>query len=151
MSRIFQVLISVCVISIFGCGAPADDTPLGRECAAVLARPEKQVDEVKVQHVLIAFVGAMRGSESKRNFAEARALAEDVFKRARGGEDFTSLMKTYSSDDGGGTYTLTQANRGDYAHDFHAIAFRLAVGEIGVAVYDADTSPFGWHVIKRLE
>ncbi len=140
-----------CSIALVGCGAATDDTPLGRECAAILARPEQPVDKVVVQHVLIAFVGAMRGSESKRNQAEARALAEDVLKRARGGEDFASLMKKYSTDEGGGTYTLSQKERGTFAHDFEAVGFRLAVGEIGIAVYDPDRSPFGFHVIKRLE
>lgn len=134
-----------------GCGDPPDDTPLGREASALLARSEQKVEQVKVQHVLVAFVGATRGSESKHTYAEARALAEDLLKRARAGEDFDVLMKTYSNDDGPGTYTLTQADRGDYAHDFQAVAFRLAVGEIGVAAYDPGTCPFGWHVIKRLE
>jgi len=26
----------------------------------------------------------------------------------------------------------------------------LAVEEVGLATYDKDASPFGWHVIKRL-
>ena len=40
---------------------------------------------------------------------------------------------------------------GPDARDFPGVAFRLAVGEIGVAVYNPDRSPFGFHVIKRLE
>ena len=116
-----------------------------------MARPEQAVDKVKVQHVLVAFVGAKRGSESKRTYDEARKLTEELLQRARGGEDFAGLMKTYSTDEGGGTYTLTQQDRSGYAENFHQIAFRLAVGEIGVAPHHRSKSPFGWHVIKRLE
>jgi parvulin-like peptidyl-prolyl isomerase len=147
---------SRCVLAAFACAFsacsdPPDDTPLGRDIAAIMARPEQTVDKVKVQHVLLAFVGAKRGSESKRTYAEARTLTEELLKRARDGEDFATLMQKYSSDEGGGTYTLTQADRYDYAQNFHQIAFRLAVGEIGVAAHHPSKSPFGWHVIKRLE
>jgi hypothetical protein len=34
---------------------------------------------------------------------------------------------------------------------FGDVAFGLAVGEVGLAAYHAATSPYGWHVIKRLE
>ena len=69
-----------------------------------MARPEQTAEKVKVQHVLVAFVGAKQGSESKRTYAEARTLTEELLKRARDGEDFASLMTKYSSDDGGGNY-----------------------------------------------
>ncbi|HUR27900.1 MAG TPA: peptidylprolyl isomerase [Planctomycetota bacterium] len=133
------------------CGDPPDETPLGREASAILARPEQEVDHVKVSHVLVAFVGATRGSESGRTESEARTLAEELLKRARAGEDFDALMNQYSNDDGGGTYPLTEDDRHDYAEDFQAVAFRLAVGEIGIANYHPSRSPFGWHVIKRIE
>ena len=116
-----------------------------------MARPEQKVDKVRVQHVLVRFVGAKAGSESKRTYAEARTLTEELLKRARDGEDFGGLMTKYSTDEGGGDYTLTQADRDDYARNFHEIAFRLAVGEVGVAAHHRSKSPFGWHVIKRLE
>ena len=117
-----------------------------------MARPEHAVEKVRVQHVLVAFVGAKRGSESKRTYDEARKLTEELLQRARGGEDFAGLMKKYSTDEGGGTYTVTQANRNDdFVPNFHEIAFRLGVGEIGVAAHHRSKSPFGWHVIKRLE
>ena len=34
---------------------------------------------------------------------------------------------------------------------FGNVGFKLAVGEIGIADYDPKTSPFGYHVIKRVE
>lgn len=132
-------------------GDPPDETPLGRDAAALLARPEQQVQQVTVQHVLLAFVGATRGSESGHTMEEARTLTSDVLARARAGEDFNALMKQYSGDEGGGTYVLTQDNRDTYADDFSAAAFRLQVGEIGVVAYHHVRAPFGWHVIKRLK
>jgi len=143
------LVVLACAVS--ACSDPPDDTPLGRDIAAIMARTEHGAEKVKVQHVLVAFVGAKQGSESKRTYAEARTLTDELLKRARDGEDFATLMQKYSSDDGGGTYTLTQADRYDYAQNFHQIAFRLAVGEIGVAAHHRSKSPFGWHVIKRLE
>lgn len=134
-----------------GCGDPPDDTPLGRDVAAVLARREQAVEQVTVQHVLVAFVGATRGSESNRSYEEARTLAEELLKRARSGEDFPAMMDRYSTDEGGGTYSMTQKSRHGYAKSFHKVAFRLAVGEVGVAAYDPSKCPFGFHVIKRIE
>ena len=34
---------------------------------------------------------------------------------------------------------------------FGNVGFKLAVDEIGVADYDPTTSPYGWHVIKRVK
>jgi parvulin-like peptidyl-prolyl isomerase len=34
---------------------------------------------------------------------------------------------------------------------FGDVGFTLRVGEIGLAPHDPTTSPFGWHVIKRIE
>lgn len=150
-TRTIAAGLFVAMLALASCGDPPDESPLGKEASGILARPEQAVDKVTVQHVLVAFVGATRGSESKRNYDQARALTEELLKRARAGEDFPGLVKQYSSDAGGGTYTLTQDDRGEYAHDFQAVAFRLAVGEIGVAAYDPGKCPFGWHVIKRLE
>lgn len=130
---------------------PPDESPLGRDAAASLARPEQAVEKVKLQHVLLAFVGAKRGSESGHTEEEARALTSDVLARARAGENFTALMKQYTYDEGEGTYVLTQDDREDYAEHFADVGFRLQVGEIGVAPYHRVKSPFGWHVIKRIE
>ena len=154
MLRLHEIPRSLLIplaIALSGCGEPPDDTPLGRDAAGILARSEQVVEKVTVQHVLVAFVGATRGSESGRSHAQARALTEEIAALARAGEDFEGLMLKYSTDEGGGTYTLTQSDRDDYAKDFQAVAFRLAIGEIGVAAYDPSRSPFGWHVIKRLE
>ncbi len=142
------VAIALCLTA---CSDPPDDTPLGQDCARIMARPEVEAPQVKVQHVLLAFVGAKRGSESKRTYAEARSATVQVLSRARSGDDFAALVKQHSGDDGDGIFTLTATNRADFAVNFAAISCRLAVGEVGVAAHHASKSPFGWHVIKRLE
>ncbi len=42
-------------------------------------------------------------------------------------------------------------DRGNMATGFGDLSFSLAVGEIGIAEYDPKTSPFGWHIIKRVQ
>jgi hypothetical protein len=146
------LLVCFASFALSACGDPPDDSPAGREFTAIMAKPEQQVDAVKVSHVLIAFVGAKQGSEAGRDFGQARELAMDVLARARKGEDFAELMKKYPADSGGGTYRITQAERGSgYVRSFGDVAFRLAVGEVGLATYHRSKSPFGFHVIKRLE
>lgn len=149
MHRIARALPFLAILP--ACSDPPDDSPLGREMTALLARPEQDVEQVKVQHILVAFVGAKKGSESKRTMDQARELATDVLARARKGEDFTAMMKSYTGDESTGFFTLTPSNRGEYARDFAAVAFRLAPGEFGVTTFSWAGSPFGFHVIKRLE
>ena len=42
-------------------------------------------------------------------------------------------------------------NRADMAGGFADVSFSLQVGEVGMAEYDPATSPFGWHIIKRIQ
>jgi len=130
------------------CSDPPDDSPLGRETAALLARPEQKVDQVKVQHILIAFVGAKRGSDSNRTYEQAQQTAADVLARARKGEEFAALMKEYGRDEAA-TYMVRHDS--DFVADFKAVALRLQPGEVGVVAHHRTRSPFGFHVIKRVE
>ena len=41
--------------------------------------------------------------------------------------------------------------RGQMVAAFGDVGFSLEVGEISTSVFDATTSPFGWHIIKRYE
>jgi parvulin-like peptidyl-prolyl isomerase len=43
------------------------------------------------------------------------------------------------------------ATRSGMVRAFGDVAFGLAVGEVGMANYSAGGSPYGWHIIKRLE
>lgn len=43
------------------------------------------------------------------------------------------------------------ASRDQMVPGFGDLAFSLEVGDVGIVPYDAKSSPFGWHVLKRLE
>ena len=122
-----------------------------------MARKEHTAEKVRVQHVLIAFKGADR-AKVERSQEVAMELALQLFQRAQKGEDFAALMK-YSDDPGGGDYTMTAAENPDppaigrkgMVPGFGDVAWRLEVGDIGLTVYDTKASPFGYHIVKRVE
>ena len=114
---------------------------------------------VTVQHVLISF-GRKSGKKVERTKKEAEELAYQILERAQNGEEFDALVKEYTNDSYPGIYTMTnrgaarRANsypRQDMAASFGDVAFSLEVGEVGIAKYSAGMSPFGWHIIQRLE
>jgi parvulin-like peptidyl-prolyl isomerase/uncharacterized Zn finger protein (UPF0148 family) len=76
---------------------------------------------------------------------QARAKAEDILKRARGGEDFAALAKEFSIDgsknDGG---ELGWFGRGQMVKPFEDAAFALQAGQIS----DVVESEFGFHIIQ---
>jgi len=80
--------------------------------------------------------------------AAAKKKAEDVAARARKGEDFALLARTYSEDAGskaqGGD--LPPFARGAMVKPFEEAAFAMAPGEIRGPV----KSDFGYHVIKMI-
>jgi hypothetical protein len=127
--------------------------------AAQQAKPEHQDAEVTIQHCLIGVAG--RGTAARHSPEEACALAAQVYARALAGEDFDLLVKNHTDDSHPGLWTLSlepATKPGVFARKqmvpaFGDTAWRLAVGEIGVAAYDGDApqpkSPFGWHIVKR--
>ncbi len=141
-------------------GAAAKRVKLEEIAAEFMKKEEHKDPEIQVQHILIGFAGAGR-SGATRSQDEAAALVLELMSKIEAGEDFTDLMKKNSEDPGPGTYTmvLDAANvvqgesypRQGMVKAFGDTGWRLKVGEIGVANYDTTTSPFGYHIVKRLK
>ena len=129
----------------------------------VMAKKSKkkaEPDRVVVQHFLIAFEKSVKGKEIERSKKEAGKLAEELYQRALDGEDFDALVKEYTDDSYPGIMRLTNKGaplrsdsrtRDEVVFGFGDMAFTLELGEIGIVNYGFSASPYGWHVIKRLE
>jgi parvulin-like peptidyl-prolyl isomerase len=144
------LLVSLVCLSLVGLA------PLG---AAEKKKKNRNPDVVTVQHVLISFKGKI-SKPVERTKKQAETLAWEIFDRAEAGEDFDALVKEYTNDSHPGIYTMVNrgvaqppgvSKRGDMAVNFGDISFRLDVGEVGMAKFHAELSPFGWHIIKRIE
>jgi hypothetical protein len=114
---------------------------------------------VKVQHILIGFKKSIPGKELERTRGQAKTLAGELLDRAQAGEDFDALVKQYTDEQHPGIYVLSNDGvpkpagghaRKDMALRFGDVAFKLEVGEVGLAAHHATLCPFGYHVIKRL-
>lgn len=130
---------------------PAAKVDMDADAKALMAKPEQPDTKIEIQHILISFQGAPRMRGVTRSKDEAKALAEKVYAEAIGGGDFNALVKQYTNDSAPGIYPLTKATRAGMVQGFGDVGFRLKVGEIGVSVWDAKASPYGWHIIKRLK
>jgi len=127
----------------------------------LLAKKKKAEPQlVGVQHILIAFKGSGSGKKIDRTKKQAQALAEELLQRAQQGEDFDALVKEYTNDSYPGRYRMSNRDaprmsnvvpRNGMVMYFGDVAFGLEVGEIGMARHHHAHSPYGWHIIKRLE
>jgi peptidyl-prolyl cis-trans isomerase SurA len=127
---------------------------------SVTAADETEPDRVVVQHLLIGFKRSVPSKKLERTKKEARALAEKLYQRAVDGEDFGKLVEEYTDDSYPGLMSLTNRGaplRGDsrsrdgVVPGFGDASFALEVGEITLVKYSYGASPYGWHIIKRLE
>jgi peptidyl-prolyl cis-trans isomerase A (cyclophilin A) len=119
-------------------------------------------DHVAVQHILIAFQGSIPEEKITRSREAAQALALDIFGRAKKGEDFDRLVKSFTDDEYPGIYRMANFGlellkekkeypRAGMVWSFGEVGFGLPVGGVGLAAYDPISSKYGWHIIKRLE
>jgi hypothetical protein len=131
---------------------PTSPAPAGAEL--------KEPDHITIQHVLIGFTGSVPGKNITRTREEAMKLAEEILARAKKGEDFDELVKKYTDDAAPGIYSMANKGvtpaAGEYARGrmvpaFGDAGFPLQVGEFGMAPYDKDKSPYGWHIVKRVK
>lgn len=124
--------------------------------AELMARPEREgVAEIEVQHLLVSFGGA--GTRASRSKAEAEALAASLYAQLQAGADLDALVKEHTDDSYPGVYVMTASPsrepgkypRAGMVPAFGNVGWRLDVGQVGVAGFDPETSPYGWHIIQR--
>jgi cyclophilin family peptidyl-prolyl cis-trans isomerase len=127
----------------------------------------KEPEHISVQHILIGFKDAVgfAGREvpekaKTRTQEQAKVLAYDLLSRAKGGADFDQLVTEFTDDSPPGIYGMAntgvtpvgdEAQRQGMVAAFGDVGFALQVGEIGIADYDVQSSPFGFHIIKRVK
>ena len=151
--RISCGLFFLCLFA-FSCGKKVDE----QKAADSGPEPER----IEVQHILIAFQGSVPGKNITRTQSEAGDLAKEILEKAKKGEDFDALVKQYTDDAFPGRYKMTNygvpndASKEEYERRhmvpaFGDVGFKLQTGQAGLAEYDPATSPYGWHIIKRLQ
>src|SRR5439155_26418245 len=105
---------------------------------------------INARHVLIQYMGCkMADAKIVRTREQARAVAEDVLKKLKAGEDFQRIVLDYSDEPNAGSRggSLGRFGRGTMDKQFEEAAFALAPGELSGIV----ETPFGFHVIQRME
>ena len=166
--RLVAGVAALCIVTTaIGCASSGGSkTQAGTTATAkaggetMTTTPTKEPDHIKVQHILIGAKGTVPGKSITRSLEEAKTLAYQLADRARKGEEFGALVSQYTDDAAPGIYGMSNrgvpAGQGEYGRDtmvpaFGNVGFPLALGAIGVADFDPSTSPYGYHVIKRVE
>ena len=160
-----RVKFFVCMVVaalIAGCGSDQKSEEAAKPAQGTVTQGAKEPDVIAVQHVLIAFEGSLPGKPVTRSKEEARQLAEEILAKARSGGDFDAMVKQYTDDSYPGIYRMANYGvsadpaqqvypRGGMVPAFGDVGFSLKVGEVGMAAHSLEESPYGWHVIKRIE
>lgn len=131
--------------------APAAPAPAGDATPAAAASPAKpKPAKISARHVLVQWMGCQQAPASiVRTRNQAHAVAEEVLKRARSGEEFSRLVVEFSDEPNAGARggSLGRFGHGAMVRQFEEAAFALEPGAISGIV----ESPFGFHVIQRTE
>jgi hypothetical protein len=134
--------------------------PLKSDANSEPKTAKAEPDYITVQHCLIGFKGSLPGKPVTRTKDEAKELATKLLAELKAGADFDEIIRKNTDDSPPGIYKM--ANRGKKADmsqevypregmvpAFGDTGFPLEVGEFGLAEYDTQKSPFGWHIVKR--
>lgn len=160
-SSVLLVAAACCLIT--ACQTNSTSTVKRDTAGPVKPLPKIPEGVIRVQHILIGFKGSVRGKDVQRTMAEAGQLAQELLAKAKEGADFDALVKENTDDSAPGIYVMADDgvdtmlsteqvfNRSGMAKSFGDVSFQLKVGEVGLAEYNVLNSPYGWHVIKRLE
>lgn len=105
---------------------------------------------ITARHILIEYMGARNADSSiVRTREQAHTVALEVLQRANAGDDFGRLAVEFSDEPGAGPRggALGRFGRGKMVPEFDSAAFGLKPGQISGLV----ETPFGFHIIQRLE
>jgi PPIC-type PPIASE domain len=120
----------------------------------------KEPDVITVQHCLIGFRGSVPDKPITRTKEEAKELAERLLKLLKDGDKFEEIINQFTDDSPPGIYKMTNHGvreipgaytRGGMVPAFGDTGFPLQVGEYGLAEHDSMKSPYGWHIVKRIQ
>ncbi len=163
-SQIYFVVAIVMLIAFEGCESKKSDTATPSKTNEMNKKDLKTADGepafITVQHCLIGFEGSVPGKPIRRTKEEAKELAEKLLGKLKEGDDFKDIIRQFTDDSPPGIYRM--ANRGFRGSDgvynrdemvpaFGDTGFPLEVGEYGLAEYDPMKSPYGWHIVLRVE
>lgn len=139
---------------------PDESVPAKSDSNSEPKTARAEPDYITVQHCLIGFKGSLPGKPVTRTKEEAKELATKLLAELKAGADFDEIIRKNTDDSPPGIYKM--ANRGKKADmtqevypregmvpAFGDTGFPLEVGEFGLAEFDAEKSPFGWHIVKR--
>lgn len=148
-----------------GCGGV--QTGSGGVYQADAMTPSGEPAYITVQHCLIGFEGSVPGKQIIRTREQAEQLANELFEKAKSGEEFSKIVTAHTDDSAPGIYRMANTGfpgdmtssvpsnhvyaRGEMVPAFGNTGFPLKVGEVGLAPFDPDTSPYGWHIVKRID
>ena len=151
-------------IGFAGCGTakPKVSIPSKSEADSSQSVPKREPDRITVQHCLIGFKGSVGDKPITRTEEEAKELATKLLAELKAGANFDEVIRTHTDDSPPGIYKMAnkgiavdsasgEMGRGQMVRAFGDTGFPLEVGQYGLAEYDVDKSPFGWHIVKRIE
>jgi len=136
--------------------SPSGLSPLSPQAMADQPTPaappaaEAEPEVIAAQHLLVAYKGAKGAAKTiTRSKADAKKRAEEALAKARKGDDFTALVKTYSDEPGAADRlgNLGKFKREAMVKPFSDAAFKLKVNETS----DVVETEFGFHLIVRSE
>lgn len=120
----------------------------------ILDRPRK-TKKAWVKHILIGwrdlepiYSGRMDPRARGRSATDALRLARKIATEAKNGTKFEALMKEHSEDKGSATSGMAYEVHPEakLVAAFRRLGLRLEVNEVGVV-----RSPYGWHIMKRID
>jgi parvulin-like peptidyl-prolyl isomerase len=156
-ASLLALLLSACGDSESKPSAPSGTGP---SAATHVPRP---AGHIVVDHILIK-VRSRQSPQATRDETDARMAAYELLDQLKAGGNWATLKRANSEDGSpgapGGPYALAdrgltpaadERSRDGMVAAFGDVGFRLAVGEMAIANYDPATSPYGFHIIKRIE